>query len=150
MALQEPTLRATVRTMLAAVFEQLGEQLRIDLGARLKAVRERRSLRVQDVAGMTGLTTVYIYSVERGECNPTAQVLASFATVYQVDVADLFVFVSGNSLRQRARDLLCQLPNEAMAAVVAQLELALKGATSESTPHRPQTATRPGRRSGQL
>lgn len=123
--------------MLAPQFEQLGAEIRADLGARLKYLREWRELRVHDVAASTGITTVYIYSLERGDANPTVQVLAALATVYRVDVADMFVFPTHTSLRQRARDLVRLVANEALPALVANMEHLLNAAKATSSRRKP-------------
>jgi transcriptional regulator with XRE-family HTH domain len=96
----------------------LGRQL----AARLKQLRQLRRRRVADVAALAGLTTQYVYALERAEYNPGLDVLQALARVYQVDVADLFAFPTKNDFGHRARDLIVRAPSEALDRLVAEME----------------------------
>jgi transcriptional regulator with XRE-family HTH domain len=80
--------------------------LRDQLGARLKQLREEQRLRAGIVSTHLKITPQYLHAVERGEYNPSMDLLEGFALLYQVDVADLFTFPAKDRLRHQARELI--------------------------------------------
>lgn len=85
-------------------------------GARLKQLREEQALRVDDVAQWVGVDRTHIYGLERGDVWPSIDLALNLATVYRVDIADLFTFPESH-LRHRFRDLVRQVPNAKLAAL---------------------------------
>jgi transcriptional regulator with XRE-family HTH domain len=133
-------------TMLSPLVEEMGIQLREQLGARLRQIRVWRKLRVDDVEAQSGLTSQYIYVLERGDGNPTMQVLVGLALVYRVDVADFFAFPSRKMLRHRARDLVRFVPNSGLVELVKQME-SLAGTTFEQIEQAHEQGGAPQKRS---
>jgi transcriptional regulator with XRE-family HTH domain len=94
------------------------------LGARLKQLRSELQLRAADVASLVDVTPQYLHALERGEYNPSMELLDHLSVAYQVDVADFFAFPARGKLRHQARELIRFTPNAKLSAVVAALETA--------------------------
>lgn len=80
-------------------------QLRSQFAKRLKALRVEKQLTQEELAGMTGLSTSFISSLERGVDAASFESLDSIAKALGVSVKDLFDFESrggdSSSLRQK-------------------------------------------------
>jgi transcriptional regulator with XRE-family HTH domain len=63
---------------------------RLALGARLRQLREEQGLSQEQLAERAARHRAYVGAVERGERNPTLDVLHSLARGLGVDLADLF------------------------------------------------------------
>jgi transcriptional regulator with XRE-family HTH domain len=79
------------------------------LGQRLKQLREAQGLRVPEAAALLGIGVPHLYNVERGVAQPSLDLLGDLATVYKVDVSDLFVFPEAHP-RHAARELVRLTP----------------------------------------
>ncbi|WP_460449671.1 cupin domain-containing protein [Alsobacter sp. SYSU BS001988] len=61
-----------------------------EVGARIRALRQARGLRLAEVAARTGLSIGYLSQVERGISSPSLRVLTTLAAPLGVTYADLF------------------------------------------------------------
>lgn len=66
------------------------DQSRVEMGQRVKALREQRGLTLQSVADRSGLAISTISKIERGLMAPTYDRFTGLATGLGVDVAELF------------------------------------------------------------
>lgn len=84
--------------------------IRLQLGTRLRALREEQALRAVDAASLIGVEVAHLYNIERGVAAPSLDLLIAFAMLYRVDVADLFAF-PGMNARHDLRELVRLCPN---------------------------------------
>ena len=62
------------------------------LGLRIKELRKKKGLTQDKVAEQAGITGKYMGMIERGEVNVSVKILENLAEVFEVRVADFFVF----------------------------------------------------------
>jgi transcriptional regulator with XRE-family HTH domain len=94
------------------------------LGSRLKQLRQEQDLQVERVAEWVRVDRTHIYNVERGEKEPSIDLLSRLATAYHVDMVDLFTFPEEH-VRHRWRELARIIPNAKLASLVAMVEAEL-------------------------
>ncbi len=63
----------------------------MDIGKRLREVRIRRNLVIDDIAATTGLSRAYISQVETGKASPSLQTLEKLAAALETPVSSLFI-----------------------------------------------------------
>jgi transcriptional regulator with XRE-family HTH domain len=107
----------------------------VELGERLRAIRQLRRKTLKEVAGAAGISESYLSQLERGRTNATIATLQRLATALGIDVSDLFGADAPRPrvLRRDARDfvawgllgrkaLLTPKPFHSLEAVVARFE----------------------------
>jgi transcriptional regulator with XRE-family HTH domain len=107
----------------------------VELGERLRAIRQLRRKTLKDVAGAAGISESFLSQLERGRTNATIATLQRLATALAVDVSDLFGAASPRPrvLRRDALDfvawgrlgrkaLLTPKPFHSLEIVVARFE----------------------------
>ena len=67
----------------------------MDIGKRLRELREANGLSQSDVESRTGLLRTYISHIENGHSTPSLEVLEKWAAALDVDVYQLFVVGQG-------------------------------------------------------
>jgi len=67
----------------------------MDIGKRLRELREANGLSHSDVENRTGLLRTYISHIEEGHSTPTLQMLEKWADALDVDLYQLFVVGQG-------------------------------------------------------
>ena len=67
----------------------------MDIGKRLRALREAKGLSQSDVEDRTGLPRSYVSKTENGHGTPTLQVLERWANALDVELYQLFVVGHG-------------------------------------------------------
>lgn len=60
------------------------------LGKRVREVRTKRNISQEKLAELSGISSRHISEMERGESNPSYQVLEKVAGALQVDLIDFF------------------------------------------------------------
>jgi transcriptional regulator with XRE-family HTH domain len=111
------------------------EAVHVQLGERLRAIRQLRRKTLKDVASAAGLSESFVSQLERGRTNATIATLQRLATVLGIEVSDLFTsgearprvlrrgareFVSWGELGRKA--LLTPKPFHSLEVVVARFE----------------------------
>lgn len=88
------------------------EQLRA-LGKRIQELRKDRSLTQAQLAETCDLTINYVGKIERGESQPSLEVLLSIANSLKVNISTLFVYLdrplTREDAKRRIRELLDHL-----------------------------------------
>ena len=107
----------------------------VELGERLRAIRQLRRRTLKEVAGAAGVSESFLSQLERGRANATIATLQRLATALGVDVSDLFGasaprprvqrretrdFVAWGSLGRKA--LLTPKPFHSLEVVVARFD----------------------------
>jgi transcriptional regulator with XRE-family HTH domain len=69
-------------------------QLRSQFAKRLKTLRTEKRLTQEELARITGLSTSFVSTLERGINAPSFETLESIAKALEVSVRDLFDFES--------------------------------------------------------
>ena len=62
----------------------------VELGERLRAIRQLRRKTLKEVAGAAGISESFLSQLERGRTNATIATLQRLATALGIDVSDLF------------------------------------------------------------
>lgn len=107
----------------------------VELGERLRAIRQLRRKTLKEVAGAAGISESFLSQLERGRSNATIATLQRLATALGIDVSDLFGASAPRPrvLRRDARDfvawgllgrkaLLTPKPFHSLEVVVARFE----------------------------
>src|SRR6478672_10382831 len=107
----------------------------VELGERLRAIRQVRRRTLKEIAGAAGISESFLSQLERGRTNATIATLQRLATALGIDVSDLFGAQSPRPRVQRraARDfvawgllgrkaLLTPKPFHSLEIVVARFE----------------------------
>jgi transcriptional regulator with XRE-family HTH domain len=74
------------------------DQNPVNVGARIRELRNDRRLSMRALAELSGLSLNAISRIERGESSPTVASLFTLATALQVHIADLFTTVPESSI----------------------------------------------------
>ncbi|HEY0415141.1 MAG TPA: XRE family transcriptional regulator [Gaiellaceae bacterium] len=107
----------------------------VELGERLRAVRQLRRRTLKDVASSAGVSESFLSQLERGRTNATIATLQRLSAALGVEVSDLFAADAGRPrvLRREAREFvawgelgrkafLTPKPFHALEVVVARFE----------------------------
>ncbi len=62
----------------------------MNVGLRIKELREKRGLTVNKLANMAGISQSYLRDVELGKKNPTVETLSYFCDALSVSLAEFF------------------------------------------------------------
>ena len=95
------------------------------LGARIKQLRQLRRETQERLAERIDINPKYLSSIERGEENPTLDLLIRLAKGLRVELYELFTFAAEGSpdqLRQKLAGLLADVPADALLRMVRVLE----------------------------
>jgi transcriptional regulator with XRE-family HTH domain len=95
------------------------------LGARIKQLRQVRQETQERLAERIDINPKYLSSIERGEENPTLDLLIRVAKGLRVELYELFMFEAEGSpdqLRQRLSGLLAEVPADELRQMVRVLE----------------------------
>jgi transcriptional regulator with XRE-family HTH domain len=107
----------------------------VELGERLRAIRQLRRKTLKDVAGAAGISESFLSQLERGRTNATIATLQRIATSLGIEVSDLFTtnaprprvlrhgareFIAWGRLGRKA--LLTPKPFQSLEVVVARFE----------------------------
>jgi len=116
--------------------EDAGGAVHVELGERLRAIRQLRRKTLKQVAGAAGVSESFLSQLERGRANATIATLQRLATGLGIDVSDLFGAPAPRPrvLRRDARDfvawgrlgrkaLLTPKPFQSLEIVVARFEV---------------------------
>jgi transcriptional regulator with XRE-family HTH domain len=109
--------------------------VRIELGERLRAIRQLRRRTLKEIAGTAGISESFLSQLERGRTNATIATLQRISTALGIEVSDLFATDSPRPrvLRRDAREfvawgkagrkaLLTPKPFHNLEVVVARFE----------------------------
>lgn len=108
-------------TILPAEVSRVAD-LRGQVGARVKQLRQARRLTQEQVAEHSGLSQKFVGEVERGLGNPTLTTLASLAEALGVTLVDLISVDTDRPARLSARQ--ASQVREALASLETLVELA--------------------------
>ncbi|WP_341481299.1 helix-turn-helix transcriptional regulator [Salinibacter ruber] len=72
--------------------DSVSKSIRDHFGSRVRELREERGYSQEKFAEICGLHRTYISGVERGERNPTLDVISKISTGLDVDLPCLFQF----------------------------------------------------------
>src|SRR3954469_3820909 len=78
------TEAATQRT------EDANGGVHVELGERLRAIRQLRRRTLKEIAGAAGISESFLSQLERGRTNATIATLQRLATALGIEVSDLF------------------------------------------------------------
>ena len=102
------------------------QEVKDRFGKRLRTLRQARSLTQQALGEISGVGYKYLGSIERGEQNPSLDVIARLAAGLEVDVQELFDFNhevdSSKELQQMIEDLLEDAKIEELQQVVRHIK----------------------------
>ena len=93
-------------------------------GARIKSLRETKGWTQEYLAGKMDISSNYLSSIERGQENPTFDMLINFSEALTVEMWELFDFgheVSPKELRGMLQKLSKEMDNEKLKLAVKVL-----------------------------
>ena len=111
------------------------EAVQVEVGERLRAIRQLRRKTLKDVASAAGLSESFVSQLERGRTNATIATLQRLSTALGIEVSDLFTtnsprprvlrretreFVAWGDLGRKA--LLTPKPFQSLEVVVARFD----------------------------
>jgi transcriptional regulator with XRE-family HTH domain len=100
------------------------------LGRRIQRLRKARGYTQEQLAEAIDINAKYLSSVERGEENPTLDLLLRLSKGLQVELPELFQFAqegeSRERLRQKVEGLIADLNEEELRRVVRVLEALIR------------------------
>jgi transcriptional regulator with XRE-family HTH domain len=103
-------------------------------GSRLRALRKAASMSQLELGERSGLDYTYVGGIERGERNPTLEVISKLADGLQIEVEQMFRFGGAQARDNRAiADLVALLENEEPALASCALELVRSVASYSET-----------------
>jgi len=79
------------------------EDIRIQLGLRLKQLRLLRGLKQEDL-DRWDFSYRYYGKLERGLVNPTVETLARLCEIFNVSLSDLFIFMEGDKTTSEEKE----------------------------------------------
>src|SRR3954453_1715089 len=81
-------------------------RVRVELGERVRAIRQLRRKTLKEVAGAAGISESFLSQLERGRTNATIATLQRLPTALGIDLSDLFAAPAPRPrvLRRDARD----------------------------------------------
>ncbi|MER7077606.1 Helix-turn-helix domain-containing protein [Saccharopolyspora kobensis] len=71
------------------------------LGRSLRATREKRGVRLVDIAERAGISPQYLSEIERGRKEPSSEMIAAVTGALGVDLAELLIGIAGDVQRIR-------------------------------------------------
>ena len=124
------------------------DDIRANLGANVRRLRETRGLSQQRMAQLSGIPRPTWASLESGDANPTLSVLARAASALQVSIEEIIGapktaarLLPATAIRERKRQgavLRALLPEAIPGLDIARMELA-PGGQMNGVPHTPGT-----------
>jgi transcriptional regulator with XRE-family HTH domain len=112
----------------AIILSTAGERVmdeRKQLGQRIRHLRRVRGDTQERLAERMDINPKYLSSIERGEENPTLDLLIRLATGLRVELYELFQFEGDGSpdqVRQKLASVLAEIPAEHLRRVLRVLE----------------------------
>ncbi len=81
-------------------------------GARLRSLRIKKDLTLEDLADLSGLHSTYIGSVERGERNISLEAIERLTKGLQLEIFELFLLNSESVLENNVEDFLKEVKTQ--------------------------------------
>ena len=72
------------------------DKIKNDLGQRIRELRKKQNLSIEDLAEKADLHTTYTGDIERGKVNATVTALTKIADALKIELYDLFRFSDSN------------------------------------------------------
>jgi transcriptional regulator with XRE-family HTH domain len=117
---------------------------RIEIGPRVRALRENMGLSLRDVAERCGVSATTLSQVERGETSPTLQVAARIAAGLDLRLSQLLRLDESSSVTIVRRDERRRGGDAKRGHVIEILTAPLPGQRSELTRHELRAGARTG------
>jgi len=89
-------------------------------GRRLRSLRKSRQFTQEALGGKAGLSYKYVGAIERGEENPSLEVIAKLGAALGVEIREMFEFEHEETNPEKLRKKLSQLLREADEKVLQQ------------------------------
>ena len=99
----------------------------MDVGKRLKELREMKGLTVNRLANMAGISQSYLRDIEVGNKNPTVETLSYFCDALNISLAELFA-ESSDSINPVLKTSLAKLTDEQQIKLAECINSLLKNA----------------------
>lgn len=107
--------------------EKLQEDVNILLGRRIRSLRNVKGWTQQELGDQANVNYKFIGEIERGQQNPSFNVLAKIATALEVDLPELFRFDHQISDRKeietRIREILRGIPDDQLRQIHMLLQV---------------------------
>jgi len=90
------------------------DHIRKQIGRRIKALRENKGWRQEDVQDKTGFSSRYLGRIERGSVNLTLDTLLRLCEIFELELNELFRFVDSQKETSLQREQLIVKVNAAL------------------------------------
>ena len=96
------------------------------IGSRVRHLRKEHGLSQEDLGERAGLSYKYIGEIERGQTNPTVDVLFRIASALNVQLDELFFDVEGYKHASRKSQLRQEIAHILSSMTLSQLQIVLR------------------------
>ena len=102
--------------------ETLREDINILLGRRIRFLRDMKSWTQQELGSKANINYKFLGEIERGQKNPSFNILAKIATALEVDFPELFRFehetLDRKKIETRIRQILKTIPDDSLRQIL--------------------------------
>lgn len=109
-------------------------------GKRVRELRKNQGLSQEKLADMAGIDTTFVGSIERGDANPSLKIIGKLSEALNVNIADLFPFVTGKTeagerdkIRNELVNLLYDCDDEGILKLFSSVFMEIKKFSEERT-----------------
>ena len=107
--------------------EKTGEDTQTLLGRRIRTLRKARGWTQQELGDHADVNYKFLGDIERGQQNPSLNVLAKVADALEVELPELFRFeheiLDRKQIEARIREILKTVPDDALRQVLLMLRV---------------------------
>ena len=107
--------------------EKLQEDTNILLGRRIRSLRNTKGWTQQELGNQADINYKFLGEIERGQQNPSFNVLVKIATALEVELPELFRFeqdiLDRNEIEARIKEILKAIPEDALRQILMLLRV---------------------------
>lgn len=109
------------------LMQKLRENAKVLLGRRIRALRNVKGWTQQELGSQADINYKFLGEIERGQQNPSFNVLVKIATALGVELLELFRFEQDisdrNDIEARIKQILKTIPNEGLSQILLLLRV---------------------------
>ncbi len=109
------------------LMQKLRESVNILLGRRIRALRNSKGWTQQELGSQADINYKFLGEIERGQQNPSFNILVKIATALDVEMSELFRFEheisDRNEIEVRIKEILKSIPTESLSQILLLLRV---------------------------
>jgi len=102
------------------------EKVKTLLGSRIRSLRNMKGWTQQELGNQADVNYKFLGEIERGQQNPSFNILVKIAAALEVDLPELFRFeqevTDRNEIEKRIKDILQTIPDDSIRQVLLMLQ----------------------------